>query len=314
MKTLNKILAVLIVLTGLTACLKDDFIDNQKYGIINTNAYKIIEMAAPITDLRNVAVEIKPDAQTVDFATVHLAAENTANEDIKVSLSIAKTQELINKYNTADDDGDGELDHPTPLVILPIDQYTFPQGLDVTIPKGGKDAILKITFPHSEQLDVSTLYAIAIEITTVDKEGYTISGNFKHELITVAVKNQYDGIYNFKGYILRNSVNGPDPALSGNFKDEEAVLKTLNATAVQFAQIWKNGGGVAGIGGLTLTVDPITNKVTCSSVQNASLINEPGYDNRYDPATKTFYVSFQWGVFPNNRAATDTLIYDKPRN
>lgn len=312
MKMINKILAIVILLTGLTSCLKDDMITNQKYGIINTNAYKIIEMSAPLTDIRNVAVDINNQPQTVNFATVHLAAEDPAAEDIKVTLSITNSQALIDKYNNADDDKDGELDHD-PLVILPVDQYNFPDGLVLTIPKGSKDAVLKINIINSSQLDPSTLYGLPIEINSVDKAGYTISGNFKYEVISVAVKNQYDGIYDFKGYILRNSINGPDPAKTGNFKDAEAILTTLNANAIQFKQIWADLTGVGGIDGLTLTVDPVTNAVTCSSSTNATLMNEPGYDNRYDPATKTFYVSFVWGAFPSNRAATDTLTYNRPR-
>jgi|LauGreDrversion4_2_1035121.scaffolds.fasta_scaffold00009_23 hypothetical protein len=312
MKIFNKVLVAVILFTGLTSCLKDEMISNQKYGIINANAYKIIEMTAPLTDLRNVAVDIKTDPQTVDFATVHLAAESPATEDIKVTLSVANSQQIIDKYNSADADNDGELDH-TPLVLLPPDQYTFPNGLDVTIPKGSKDAKLKLTVNNSSLLDPSTVYGIVVEINSIDKAGYTISGNFKYEIISFAVKNQYDGIYDFKGYILRNSVNGPDPALSGNFKDEEATLTTLNVNAVQFKQIWANSGPVGGIDGLTLTVDPATNAVTCSSSANATLMNDPNYNNHYDPATKTFYVSFKWGTFPNNRAATDTLTFNRPR-
>ncbi len=45
----------------------------------------------------------------------------------------------------------------------------------------------------------------------------------------------------------------------------------------------------------------------------ATLVNEPTYNNHYDPATKTFYISFLWGTFPNNRAATDTLTFNRPR-
>jgi hypothetical protein len=102
-------------------------------------------------------------------------------------------------------------------------------------------------------------------------------------------------------------------SLTGNFTGLENTLITLDANSVTFKQVWANNTGVGGIDGLKLSVDPATNNVTCSSTANATLVNEPTYNNHYDPATKTFYISFLWGTFPNNRAATDTLTFNRPR-
>jgi hypothetical protein len=49
------------------------------------------------------------------------------------------------------------------------------------------------------------------------------------------------------------------------------------------------------------------------STGRPDLANTPGYDNRYDPATKTFYISFKWNASPTGRSTTDTLTYSKVR-
>ncbi|RYE26827.1 MAG: hypothetical protein EOP45_03125 [Sphingobacteriaceae bacterium] len=61
-----------------------------------------------------------------------------------------------------------------------------------------------------------------------------------------------------------------------------------------------------------LAVDPATNKVTVSATGNSVLKNTAGYDNHYDPATRTFYLAFNWGTAPSTRIAVDTLVYTGP--
>lgn len=304
MKNIAKMVSVLVLTIGLTACLKDDMITDQKYGMINLNNARVVEIPnGSATVPRSVSLDLVNEVVNVDFVSLHLASENPASDNIIVTLDTTGSQTFIDTYNT---------DHGTSLEVLPANLFTLPTGLNATIPIALKDAKLKLAVNPS-LLDPSKLYALVFTITELDKDGYVISGNFKKDFVTIAVKNPYDGIYDFKGYILRNSAGGPLLPQTGNFKDLERSLATLNANSVSFAQLWANNTAVGGIDGLMLTVDPLTNAVTCSSTSNATLINEPSYNNRYDPATKTFYISFKWGVFPNDRAATDTLTFNRPR-
>jgi hypothetical protein len=311
MKIYNKILGLAILALGLSSCLKDDMVDSQKYGMINLNAVKVIEIPAASSRTETFSLPIQTAAQAVE-TNVHLAAEDVANEDIKVTISTAESQDLITKYNNLDANNDGVLDN-SPLTLLPSTLYTLPNGLDVTIASGSKDVKFRLNV-LTANFDPSKSYGIAVKLAKVDKSGYTISGNYGYKILIIGAKNAYDGVYDMKGYIVRNSASGPDMSLSGNYKGFTAKLITVDATKVQFvSQLWATGGGVGGIDGVTFTVDPSTKLVTCSASGNATLQNEPTYNNRYDSATKTFYVSFKWGASPNTRAATDTLTYSKSR-
>lgn len=304
MKNIAKMVSILVLSIGLTACLKDDMITDQKYGMINLNGARVVEIPnGSATAPRSVSLDLVDEVVNLDLVSLHLASENPASDNIIVTLDTTGSQTFIDAYN---------MEHSTDLQVLPANLFTLPNGLSATIPIALKDAKLKLAVNPS-LLDPSKLYALVFTISELDKEGYVISGNFKKDFVTIAVKNPYDGIYDFKGYILRNSAGGPLLPQTGNFANLERTLATLDATSVSFAQLWANNTGVGGIDGLKLTVDPVTNDVVCSSTSNATLINTPGYDNRYDPATKTFYISFEWGVFPNNRAATDTLTFNRPR-
>jgi hypothetical protein len=77
---------------------------------------------------------------------------------------------------------------------------------------------------------------------------------------------------------------------------------------------WANGGGSNLPGGYEpiITVDPTTNKISLKS-SGGTISANPSYDNRYDPATKTFYISFTWGAGVTARLHTDTLVYKKAR-
>lgn len=304
MKNIVKTVSFLCLLIGLTACLKDDLITNQKYGMINLNNARVVEIPNGNDSIpRSVSLDLVNEELTLDFVSLHLASENPASDNIMVTLDTIGAQAFVDAYN---------LKHQTSLEVLPANLFTLPNGLNVTIPIALKDAILKLKVNPS-LLDPSKLYALVFTISNLDKAGYVISGNFKKDFVTIAVKNPYDGIYDFKGYILRNSAGGPLFPQTGNFTGLENTLITLDANSVTFKQVWANNTGVGGIDGLKLSVDPATNNVTCSSTANATLVNEPTYNNHYDPATKTFYISFLWGTFPNNRAATDTLTFNRPR-
>ena len=127
--------------------------------------------------------------------------------------------------------------------------------------------------------------------------------------------NAYDGVYQLKGYIYR-LVNGVvDATLTGNIIPYEMPLATTTNTQVQFVnpQHWANGTGVA-VGYPYLDINPVTNAVKISSVVNPPLAspvaNDPMYTSHYDPATKTFYISYVWNT---GRLCTDTLVYLRPR-
>ena len=75
----------------------------------------------------------------------------------------------------------------------------------------------------------------------------------------------------------------------------------------------------AGIDNLRATVNPATNVVTMQALGNTTLANWTGSTtgityNRYDPATKTFYLAFKWtSVDPAYREYEIVIRYKGPR-
>ena len=131
---------------------------------------------------------------------------------------------------------------------------------------------------------------------------------------SIDVANRWVGSYRMKGYTLRAN----DGLLTGKWT-ANWKLATVSAYAVKFwtVQKWADGSNVGGIGPFVLTMDvsggpDAPMPVTVSDPVNAAVKNNPAYNNHYNPATKTFFISVYWGNGPTHRAATDTLVYSGP--
>jgi hypothetical protein len=131
---------------------------------------------------------------------------------------------------------------------------------------------------------------------------------------TIAAANRWAGPYLLSSFALREG----DPVLTGNFQDLPWVLLTNGSTSVMYGQIHPWGDGVSTIGGIgqwILTIDDSGGPdspmpVIVTDPANSAVVNNPEYNSRYEPSTKTFYLSVYWGSGPTNRAATDTLVYN----
>ena len=226
--------------------------------------------------------------------TVNVAAPHPLTSALKVTLKI--DQAALDAYNTA---------NGTSYALLPAADYTI-SGLTVTVPANQYEGIFTVNV-ITTAIDPSQQYILPL--TIADASGQQIS-NYKTVLYNIQAKNKYDGVYSDNGYALRAG----DPTLTGNFSGVAVPMATAGAQALQFVQLWGDGASaVGGINPVTLTVDPATNLVTVSSSANATLVGDPTYNNHYDPASKTFYVSFFWNAGKASRDATDTLTYTGPR-
>ncbi|RVU01381.1 DUF1735 domain-containing protein [Mucilaginibacter limnophilus] len=298
------ILPALAVVLSLSSCLKDDNVQ-QDFSKLQP----IIEFPDETPNL-NAAANSRSAAVVGAEGTVEYLVpikysfgENSPGVEVTVALD----QSVLTKYNEVNEDD---------LQMLPAKYFNIP-NLKVTIPAGEKVGYLKINFLNTlDEKLLSSHYALPLRIT--DASGKIISSNYGTTVALFAIKNIYDGVYDFRGNIQRNSATGPDPALSGQISFEEASLFTRDQYSVWFdSQLWAGGSGVAGIGtpgvdGVIFTFNPTTNKITVTCPANATLRNIEGYDSHYDPATKTVYAGFQWGGAPNTRVAIDTLKYIGP--
>lgn len=290
----NGLVAALCVIS-LSSCLKNK---NEQPDFSATTPVVEIPVGSPVGDgsVNSLTTSlIQQDVPSDYFFYINYAASSTKATDIKVTLSIDPA--ALTAYNAA---------HTSDPALTQVPSAAFTMPTTITIPANQRRVQVPVKFV-STALDPAIAYGLPVTIT--DASGEVISKKFGSVVVKVAVRNRYDGKYSFKGYVFREG----DPILTGNFKGLTKDLPSNGANAVDFGQVWSNGSGVGGIDGLTINVNPVTNKVTMKSTANATLINDPAYDSRYDPATKTFYISFKWGTSPSSRSATDTLTYQSAR-
>jgi hypothetical protein len=297
----NYILKGMVAITcmvGLSSCLKNK---NEQPDFSSTTPLIELPVNSPTGDgsPNSIPVSLTLSETPSDFKYyINYAAAEANPTDLKINLTLDTT--LITRYNIA---------HPDPkdkIILLPAAAYNT--TFTATIPAGQRKMEIPVTF---RSILLSPAFNYGLPVTITDGAGVTISKNFGSMIIRVGVKNIYDGVYSMKGYVVRQDDTG---GLMGYIKAGVTTdLVTDGVNSNGFTQYWANGGGIAGIDQTTLSVDPVTNKVKVFSKANSALVNLPGYDNRYDPATKTFYLSFYWGNGPTHRAATDTLTYVRAR-
>lgn len=301
-KFINKTLALFFATLTLTSCLKDDSVvlnPDKGTNVIEFMNITDIAKAGSTTALYPLAFDILSTPQQIPVTVNYSGPASGAPEDIVVTIAVGNTS-VLTQYNT---------EQTKSFVELPSNMFTL-SATKVTIPKGGKSATFNVAV-NTSLFDLTKAYALPLTISNVSSG--TISANFGKILIAPVAKNKYDGIYSYEGTTTRNSASGPDPALSGTFTGLKRTLITVGANSNTVVPLWANNSGIGGIDNTYLTVDPATNLVTMASGSNPTLKNTVGAVNKYDPATKTFTLNFDWGAAPNTRVVSMTLKYLGPR-
>jgi hypothetical protein len=248
----------------------------------------------PRSDFQLVSLNLltSPQSFEVDFRR-DVPNEEEINKSLTATVMLDPT--VISDYNTA---------HGTSYIALPagnfnVDASTPASGNTITMSfaPGEFAKPIKINVPNASTLDPNRRYALGFKIASVT--GAKISA-LNTILVEVGLKNQWDGDYSVvSGTVTRYTAPGvpANDALSGSLAGNPDVTltttgpNTVEITGLQWAA---QGGGVGGINNLRATVDPATNLVTMSSLGAPSLTNWAGHENKYDPATKTFYLAFRW--------------------
>jgi len=185
----------------------------------------------------------------------------------------------------------------------------------LTIKAGTRNAYVHVKLSRGDTIRLGAKYMAPVTITSVT--GTTvIAENKKTVLYKLPVANKWEGTYKMKGYILRNDPF--DPVLSGYYTGRTYKLGTSGPNSVTFNKTISWGDSesntVGGIGPWMITISEgsVPNPIIISDATNPAVVNLPSYNNRYDPETKTFFMSVYWGTGPTNRATTDTLVYSGP--
>ncbi|AEW00113.1 hypothetical protein A4D02_28735 [Niastella koreensis] len=296
------ILLLAALLTGLSACLKKDAMNIDP----DSGTKNVVEFANTGDNLASAASKYPrfyADLGTVSTGQVSAIKLNlsysgieTASQDITVNLALDTA--ALSLYNVTDGTG---------YTVPPTSVYKFPSS--VIIKKGTQLSQVEIIVTIASDFDFNKSYAVPLKISSVSTG--MVSNNFGSAIYSFGGRNKYDGIYLVKG-----NVTHPNAAYTGPFVDDEVAFNTTGAATIAMkAQPFFNNGTLA-----TFDVHPVftvnaDNSVTVSGLPDGGMapsISDPTYKNRYDPATKTFFISYSYNAAVP-RIIYDTCVYVKPR-
>jgi hypothetical protein len=311
MKLYNLKTLAFVALSSLvvTSCLKDEAYENGEMGNRVDNNKKIIEIAGPTTGFVNIDLIGSNNDTTVNLVVVRLASAEPAQNDIQVTLVLSPT--LVADYNA---------DNGTSYVVPSAGLYTIP-SLTVTIPRGSREGYVRLTTKPNNL--IGTEYALGFRLAGVSDPSVLLSGNYNQQVVSLTIRNKYDGRYQLTGYHNRPTLDFP--------YNEEVHMVTTGANSTIFFwpradafghPIGTGPGAVSWYGPAIQPVvvfDPSTEAV--SSVFNNPPNTTPitRYDgatgsnvSRYNPATRRIIVHWNYNNNPA-RAFFDTLTYIGPR-
>ncbi|HYH15908.1 MAG TPA: DUF1735 domain-containing protein [Flavisolibacter sp.] len=305
---------IAVLATAFTSCIKDSVDDLGDGGRTRLKFRQAPE--------NNIFFDPFTDVKKVSVFDLRREASSEAELNKAVTVKLRANPAAITAYNTA---------HGTDFEVLPESMYTLAPGVTrngdeytVNFNSGEFAKELAVNIDGSKW-DLSKRYALAFSI--IDSAGIDLTEGRKSQITFFAIKNEWDGIYSVESgtvtrYTNPTTVESPS-TLNGDLAGNPDVeLATVGPNTVEIHGLyWRNGSNstVGGIPGLRATIDPVTNLVTMASVGDASgpanttLTNKPGADNYYDPATKTFHLSFHWNTTANKREYEIVLKYKEPR-
>lgn len=203
---------------------------------------------------------------------------------------------------------------PVPTALDSTVTFTFGPG------EIGKRLVINV--PDASQFDFALKYAMAFKMTTVTGAGVKTQASIDTIVVQLLALNKYDGLYLLKGVHNRVPYDFP--------YETEMEMRTTGASSVAF--FWPDAGSTGhpiGVGpdndlswygsGISPVIDfdPNTNEVadvynTGSATVITKFTGAGANDNKYDPVTKTIYVSWNYNNNPL-RAFFDTMTFISER-
>ncbi|MBY0245314.1 MAG: DUF1735 domain-containing protein [Sphingobacteriaceae bacterium] len=215
--------------------------------------------------------------KSVDFPiTVEYMGTEPAPQDVTIELILNNA--AIDAYNAYMDEKKYTGDK---YEALPANMYTLPTSLSVVIPKGQRKVVVPITC-NTTLFDDTKKYALAFTIKSVSAG--TISANYSTGLYAIT-RNKFDGIYTLEvGSTMASSNTAVATGSIAGVADISLISET--GDRLLFVPIWADGTKVVDLGNTTITGTAV------SAAGNTTLKNTG--TNKYDAATKTYTLNFQW--------------------
>ena len=204
----NRSLVLLAALFAIVSCKKQETIEG-----LQTNVYRPI---AEFTDSRSgaaVAIDFSSSQVTVDLTELRLYQSSVPKQDVVVTVVPDPT--VVSGYNT---------DNGTSYSVFPSSAYTLDQS-QVTLTNTDRSKMLKIKLRPSDLLGGD--FAIGLKVSEVQNgEPSELYGRI---LISLAVKNKYDGMYEVTGSCV-------DAAgiYNGIYPRADVALRTAGLNAVDY--------------------------------------------------------------------------------
>jgi hypothetical protein len=215
---------------------------------------------------------------------VNLGSIDPLNKDLAVTMAATQGATDFLKATNAKRVAAGD----DPYEALPATAYTI---VNPTIKAGARDADFVVNVKLPKTLDFSKEYVIPVGIS--DASGVKISGNLGFMNIFVGgTPNKYDGAYQATGYFTHPT--------APRAIDRAKTLKTIDkaTSETEFADlaspVW-----------LKVNKDNTVTMIPQGATANLAGPFEQTGVNKYDPATKTFTLNYQYNV--GSRAITEVI-------
>jgi hypothetical protein len=286
MKNIKTAVFILFMFYMPLACLKDKDVDEGKIGIKPDESAKLVEVMGPLSGLIVRSLDASASEGAFTAISIRLAADQPAQNDMQVTLRLDSN--AVKAYNAA---------NGTNYVVPPSNLYSIPT-LTVTIPKGSRTADVIVKAVPNNLAGVP--YALGFTIATVADPSIRISGNYKTLVAAIGVKNEYEGSYKAVGYFQHptapRSINMDKYLSTVSANASEATLGDLAGTNIVITVNTDNS--------VIITPGTGTSGTTASVTK---IDDDPFYNNKYDPSTKTFKLKYGYPTPGPTRIITETL-------
>lgn len=181
---LRSLFFIALVPALLTSCLKsrDSLGVIADEGSISTGIFDRFYYG----EAKAFALTGSPPIETLELITIRYSAPKKKAGTIHVVLGIDNT--LVTNYNTA---------NGTNFLALPANAFSFPNGLEFDFPAGNSGEYVLPMVLNKNNLNLQNAYAIGLKIVSVS-EG-VIDQLQKNIVVTILVKNKYDGVWEIDG-------------------------------------------------------------------------------------------------------------------
>ncbi|RZK98307.1 MAG: DUF1735 domain-containing protein, partial [Pedobacter sp.] len=176
MKKLIAIFALSVSILNV-GCLKDKGFEDEKYGI-QIKETKGVSFPESSSSPKAVALVSSTTLQTAKVGVTLESAEPAASD---VTVNITVNNALATSMG---------------LTAVPGTAVNIPAT--ITIPAGQRMAELVVSFPNATVLDPNKKYGIGLSISSATG-GYKVSSNLKDLVLSISIKNKYDGVYEVTG-------------------------------------------------------------------------------------------------------------------